>query len=154
MLSLIGSRKDKESVQRLLDVIRSDANGFISSADAMAIDSGHPEDVAREIFLQCLMYHGSKSFSHLLSIVERQVPYVRHKTYNVRYLPLIQDFNSLPQNKLHTIKVTASFWARNTQFLEIILDKYMNYRVLDPASIISWVLSPAVLEEHHTECVA
>lgn len=67
-----------------------------------------------------------------------------------RYLPVLQSLNALPEAKAHTIKVVATFWKRNTQFLEIILDKFMNYRVLDPASIISWILSADNLQQNYS----
>lgn len=34
--------------------------------------------------------------------------------------------------------------------MEIILDKLMNYRVIDPKSILSWALSTEVLDANYT----
>ncbi len=69
--TLIATRKEKESVETVLNEIREKLNGASDGSDAMAIDAGSSEDTVREVFLQCLMFHGSKSFSHLLSVVER-----------------------------------------------------------------------------------
>ena len=69
--TLIATRKEKESVETILNEIREKLNGASDGSDAMAIDAGSSEDTVREVFLQCLMFHGSKSFSHLLSVVER-----------------------------------------------------------------------------------
>lgn len=71
LCSLIASRKEKETVEAILHEIRGKLNGESEVMDAMSIDSGSTEDIVRDVFLQCLMLHGSKSFSHLLSVVER-----------------------------------------------------------------------------------
>ncbi|KAI8816755.1 armadillo-type protein [Fimicolochytrium jonesii] len=95
------------------------------------------EEDAREVLVQCVMLQGSKSFSHLLNIVER-------------YVGLLRDYNTTEEAREHTVRIIADFWKHNTQFLEIVLDKFMNYRVLDPKSIYSWVLSPDVLDSNYT----
>ncbi|KAJ3019710.1 Nuclear cap-binding protein subunit 1 [Thoreauomyces humboldtii] len=93
--------------------------------------------LARDAFVHCVMLQGSKSFSHVLNVVER-------------YISLLREYNATDDAKAHTVRIIAEFWKYNTQFLEIILDKLMNYRVLDPKSIVSWVLDPVVLEKNHT----
>jgi len=40
---------------------------------------------------------------------------------------------------------------RDAQFFEIVLDKFVNYRILDPGSVINWILSSEVLEEGEEE---
>ncbi|TPX62408.1 hypothetical protein PhCBS80983_g00437 [Powellomyces hirtus] len=95
------------------------------------------EDVAREAFIQCVMLQGSKSFSHVLNVVER-------------YIGLLREYNSTEHARGHTVRIINDFWKYNTQFTEIILDKLTNYRVIDPKSIVSWVLDPAVLETSFT----
>lgn len=73
-----------------------------------------------------------------------------------RYLEVLRYVNSSPESRLRTVQIAAAFWKDNTQvsrlihipiiysfaniqFLGIILDKLLNYRVIDPASIITWV---------------
>lgn len=73
-----------------------------------------------------------------------------------RYLEVLRYVNSSPEARLRTVQIAAAFWKDNTQvsrlihipiiysfaniqFLGIILDKLLNYRVIDPASIITWV---------------
>ncbi len=70
--SLIVARKEKELVEAILNETRAKLGGAGAEGEnAMAIDAGTAEDSVRDLFLQCLMFHGSKSFSHLLSVVER-----------------------------------------------------------------------------------
>ncbi|KAJ3320157.1 Nuclear cap-binding protein subunit 1 [Boothiomyces sp. JEL0866] len=92
---------------------------------------------AHEAFLQCIMYQGSKSFSHLLGVVER-------------YLPLLQKINEDEQRQLLTTRVTHAFWENNPQFLEIILTKLVNYKIIEARAIITWLLSPENLEKNCT----
>ncbi|KAI8910107.1 MIF4G like-domain-containing protein [Gorgonomyces haynaldii] len=98
-------------------------------------DPAHAVQVARQVLMESVMFQGSKSFSHVLSVVER-------------YIHLLQHLNSTPEAKQHSVQVIVQFWRDNTQFLEIILDKLVNYRVIDPKSIITFVVSPEVLSEH------
>ncbi|KAJ3150102.1 Nuclear cap-binding protein subunit 1 [Geranomyces michiganensis] len=100
-------------------------------------DPSSPQDVAREAFVQCVMLQGSKSFSHVLNVVER-------------YITLLREQNSSEAARAHTVRIIVDFWKYNTQFLEIILGKFTNYRVIDPRCIVSWVLDPAVLETNYT----
>ncbi|KAJ3050418.1 Nuclear cap-binding protein subunit 1 [Rhizoclosmatium hyalinum] len=67
-----------------------------------------------------------------------------------RYVKTLQQFNTNEQDKLHTVQIITTFWASNTQNLEICLDKLMNYRVIDPVSIIHWVLSEEVLRGQYS----
>ncbi len=68
----------------------------------------NPRDIAHHAFLECIMFQGSKSFSHLLTVIER-------------YLPLLQKWNDSSETRFITTKLTYNFWKSNPQFLEIIL---------------------------------
>ncbi|KAJ3193157.1 Nuclear cap-binding protein subunit 1 [Irineochytrium annulatum] len=116
------------------------ANGAVMSDDVVDVPLGgqwSEDRVVRDLFLQGLLFVGSKSFSHLLNVVERN-------------LKTLQAVNVRPEDKLHTVTIVAAFWKQNPQFLEIILDKLMNYRVIDPTSIVSWALSSAHIDEGAT----
>ena len=65
------------------------------------------EDFIRELFTECVLMLGSKSFSHVLNVIER-------------YLSILQRMNSTPEAKLHTVKIVAQFWRNNTQFMGIL----------------------------------
>ncbi|KAG0091883.1 Component of the cap-binding complex (CBC) [Podila epicladia] len=89
------------------------------------------EDFIRELFIECVLMLGSKSFSHVLNVIER-------------YLSILQRLNSTPEARLHTVKIVAQFWKNNTQFMGILLDKMLNYRVVDAIAIVKWVFEPEV----------
>ncbi|KAJ3022372.1 UNVERIFIED_CONTAM: Nuclear cap-binding protein subunit 1 [Siphonaria sp. JEL0065] len=93
--------------------------------------------VVRDIFVQNVLFLGTKSFSHFLNVVER-------------YVKILQQINVNPEDKLQTVKIIAAFWQGNPQNLEICLDKLMNYRVVDPPSIITWVLDVEFLESNYS----
>ncbi|CAG8720387.1 3359_t:CDS:10, partial [Cetraspora pellucida] len=86
------------------------------------------EQAIRDLFVQCVLMLGSKSFSHVLNVIER-------------YLLILQSLNETPEARLHTVKIVAEFWVNNTQFLGILLDKLLNYRVIDAISVISWLFT-------------
>jgi len=58
--------------------------------------------------------------------------------------------NETNEAKDKTVRVVADFWKYNPQFLEIILDKLVNYRVVEPSNIITWILSDIILSDQYT----
>ncbi|CAG8539323.1 2155_t:CDS:10, partial [Scutellospora calospora] len=86
------------------------------------------EQTIRDLFVQCVLMLGSKSFSHVLNVIER-------------YLQILQSLNESYDARLHTVKIVAEFWVNNTQFLGILLDKLLNYRVIDAIAVISWLFA-------------
>ncbi|KAL1917043.1 uncharacterized protein VTP21DRAFT_5241 [Calcarisporiella thermophila] len=86
---------------------------------------GQGEEASRELFIECALLLGSKSFSHVMNVVER-------------YLSVFQNLNSTPEAKLHTVRIVARFWNKNKQFMGILMDKLLNYRVVDANSIVHW----------------
>lgn len=70
MFQAIGNRENKENIAAIISSIKESSLEYAAS-NSMDIDMPDKDQISREIFLQCLMHHGSKSFSHLLSIVER-----------------------------------------------------------------------------------
>lgn len=85
--------------------------------------------LSREIFLQCILHHGSKSFSHILNITER-------------YLPLLHYVSSSDQAKFEVIRIVQKFWVKNRQMMMIVLDKFINYKILEPTTVVNWLFSP------------
>ncbi|CAG8487792.1 2780_t:CDS:10, partial [Acaulospora morrowiae] len=86
------------------------------------------EHSIRDLFTQCVLMLGSKSFSHVLNVIER-------------YLPILQSLNETFEARVHTVKIVSEFWVNNTQFLGILLDKLLNYRVIDAIAVIYWLLT-------------
>ncbi|KAJ3283233.1 Nuclear cap-binding protein subunit 1, partial [Blyttiomyces sp. JEL0837] len=97
-------------------------------ADKMLADEG-----TRDIFVQNVMFLGSKSFSHMLNVLER-------------FVKILHEFNLSEEDRLNTVSIVATYWRKNPQVLEITLDKLCNYRVIDPLSIITWALSDEVVD--------
>ncbi|KND02543.1 uncharacterized protein SPPG_03001 [Spizellomyces punctatus DAOM BR117] len=132
-----GAEEISDLLQRIRDHATSNAPNAMEGVVGASGGTGTPEDLAREALVQCVMQQGSKSFSHVLNVVER-------------YLTVLRDYNGTEEARSHTVRIIVDFWKDNTQFLEIILDKLMNYRVVTPKSILSWALDPSVLDSHYT----
>ncbi|KAI9346679.1 armadillo-type protein [Pilaira anomala] len=119
---IISSLRGKKSVEEVGDIL----SNFKKEFGAEGMNEQEQTQQVREIFVQCLLLVGSKSFSHILNVVER-------------YLDVLRLVNASPEGRLHTVQIVASFWKNNTQFLGILLDKLLNYRVIDPTSVITWI---------------
>ncbi|KAJ2995348.1 Component of the cap-binding complex (CBC) [Globomyces sp. JEL0801] len=131
----ISGREDVAVVENALEGIHQ----YLSNNNSILSNPEFENTISRvthEALIQCIMFQGSKSFSHLLNVIER-------------YLSLLQKMNEEAENRLLTIKVISSFWQNNFQFLEIILGKLLNYRVVDPKSILTWLLSSEILEVYY-----
>ncbi|KAF9425880.1 Component of the cap-binding complex (CBC) [Entomortierella beljakovae] len=125
--AVLNSLRAKNSIEQIEQTLESMKN-------APRLESLTPlerEDFIRELFTECVLMLGSKSFSHVLNVIER-------------YLTILQRLNSTPEARLHTVKIVAQFWKNNTQFLGILLDKMLNYRVVDAIAIVKWVFEPEV----------
>lgn len=120
--SIIESLRTKKSV----DEVREQLAGFKDELAAQGKNELEQTQQVREMFVQCLLLVGSKSFSHILNVIER-------------YLDVLRYVNTTPEGRFHTVQIVASFWKNNTQFLGILLDKLLNYRVIDPTSVITWI---------------
>ncbi|OUM65327.1 hypothetical protein PIROE2DRAFT_7708, partial [Piromyces sp. E2] len=123
-----------------INVILEKINNYVSekkeNAASMDVDEQdlNPESVVLEIVVQSAMMVGSKSFSHILNVVES----------------ILTSLNVTNEAKDKTVRFVADFWKYNPQFLEIILDKLVNYRVVDPSNIITWILSDIILSDQYT----
>lgn len=85
------------------------------------------ENLVKECFLQSLLFQGSKSFSHLLNVIEK-------------YLPLLKRQNETLEMQKQTVKVIFGFWKANTQFLEVCLGKFINYQIVDLKVVIEHLM--------------
>ncbi|KAJ3045244.1 Nuclear cap-binding protein subunit 1 [Rhizophlyctis rosea] len=142
----LSKKAGPEEVRETLQKIRNHAAGKPLSSSAMNIDSGaeeetdmgsgvvlgDPKQIAREVLVQCLLKHGSLSFSHFLNVTER-------------YVGPLRECNERDDDCAHTVRIIADFWAESPQNMEIVFDKLMNYRVVDPLSILRWLLSDEML---------
>lgn len=89
--------------------------------------------IVRDIMTQVVLHIGSRSFSHFLNIVER-------------YHALLRQLSSTPSMRLAILTSTTRFWARSPQWVMIVLDKLMQYRIVEPADVVAFVFDPPTAE--------
>ncbi|BGO90576.1 hypothetical protein NBRC10512_005296 [Rhodotorula toruloides] len=92
------------------------------------------ENVKRDMAVQTILNVGSRSFSHFLNALER-------------YLTLLRNLSSSPSARQHLLNTVAAFWKRHPQFHLIVLDKLLQYRLVDTRDVIAWVFAPSEEQE-------
>jgi len=101
------------------------------------IISVHGHKVAIEVVVQTLLHVGSKSFTHLVTVLER-------------YGYVLNKLASDQSNQILVIAEVAKLWKNSAQMTAIAIDRMMGYRIISNISIVSWVFSPANVEQFHT----
>ncbi|CAO1628956.1 unnamed protein product [Sympodiomycopsis kandeliae] len=116
-----------ESLKR--DLIQSDS--AIPEEDSLGkvATEAEAEIIVRDIVIQVVLNIGSRSFSHFLNIVER-------------YHGLLRQLSSSPSMRSAILASTTRFWARSAQWVIIVLDKLMQYRIVEPADVINFIFYP------------
>jgi len=61
-----------------------------------------------------------------------------------RYLVLLRNLSPSPSKKQDLLHAVSTFWRRNGQFHLIVLDKLLQYRLLEPSDVVDWVFSAQV----------
>ncbi|BGP23709.1 Nuclear cap-binding protein subunit 1 [Rhodotorula toruloides] len=92
------------------------------------------ENAKRDMAVQTILNVGSRSFSHFLNALER-------------YLTLLRNLSSSPSARQHLLTTVAAFWKRHPQFHLIVLDKLLQYRLVDTRDVIAWVFTPSEAQE-------
>jgi len=121
--SLLAKMRSKETSEQLLTYIDGEISPRVAS----------PE-VKLEIVTQTLLQAGSKSFSHLLNTIERNI---------VLFNAIIKT----TEQKLAVVQSVAEFWRDSQQHIIILLDKLMTYKIIDGTSIVNWLFSLSNLRE-------
>ncbi|GAA5937525.1 hypothetical protein JCM10213_007267 [Rhodosporidiobolus nylandii] len=99
-----------------------------------ALEAEHnltPDDadkVKRDMAVQTILHVGSRSFSHFLNALER-------------YLTLLRHLTPSQSTRQHLLTIVATFWRRNPQFHLIVLDKLLQYRLVDTRDVVVWVFA-------------
>lgn len=137
-MQLHNSVKAKASVP----VVEADIHSFeqsILAPDALPTDDtatrglvNSPEDAAlvvRDVAMQALLNAGSRSFSHLLNVMER-------------YNDLLRQLSSTPSARITLLDSATRFWAKSPQWVLIVIDKLLQYRIIEPADVIEFVFTP------------
>jgi nuclear cap-binding protein subunit 1 len=106
---IIESLRTKKSVEEVRDILATYKKELESQGQTEAEQTQH----VRQMFVQCLLLVGSKSFSHILNVVER-------------YLDVLRFVNTTPEGRLHTVQIVASFWKNNTQVKHIYIYIYIS----------------------------
>ncbi|KAI5829567.1 hypothetical protein K523DRAFT_241884 [Schizophyllum commune Tattone D] len=121
ILNLLRGRAKAEDVIAHLETVKGTLEGG---------DVSDAEATVRDMATQALLNVGSRSFSHLLNAIER-------------YLPLLRTLAGQVGGNAHTdiLVSAASFWASSPQLITIVFDKLMQYQIVDPKDVVTWVFA-------------
>lgn len=143
-LSLIQSLRARATAEVILAEMQSfkkditpDSASFLPSSDDSAAERAsfkvksedEAEVVIRDVVIQAILSVGSRSFSHLLNMLEK-------------YHPLLRQLTTTPVMRLIILSSTARFWCKSPQWIQICVDKLLQYRLVEPSDVIHFVFSP------------
>lgn len=97
----------------------------------------HGLEVTIEVVVQTLLDIGSKSFTHLITVLER---------YGQIISKMCPDYDK----QVMLISEVSSYWQNHAQMTAVAIDRMMGYRLISNLAIVSWVFSPANIEQFHT----
>ncbi|XP_045793074.1 nuclear cap-binding protein subunit 1 [Trifolium pratense] len=93
-------------------------------------------EVTLRVVVQTLLNIGSKSFTHLITVLER-------------YGQVISKICPDEDKQIMLIAEVGSFWKSNTQMTAIAIDRMMGYRLVSNLAIVRWVFSEKNVEQFH-----
>lgn len=108
----------------------------LSSWAEEKIISVHGSKDALEVVVQTLLDIGSKSFTHLTTVLER-------------YAQVIAGLCSDEEKQVWLINEVSSFWKNSTQMTALTIDRMMGYRLVSNLAIVAWVFSPVNVDQFH-----
>ncbi|KAK1393168.1 nuclear cap-binding protein subunit 1 [Heracleum sosnowskyi] len=97
----------------------------------------HGLDVALKVIVHTLLEIGSKSFTHLITVLER-------------YGQVIAKICPDQEKQILLIDEVNCFWKNSTQMTALTIDRMMGYRLISNLAIVRWVFSPTNIELFHT----
>ena len=97
----------------------------------------HGFEITLSVIGQTLLDIGSKSFTHLITVLER-------------YGQVIARICPDQDKQVMLIAEVGSYWKNSTQLTAITIDRMMGYRLISNLAIVRWVFSPANIEQFHT----
>ncbi|WCJ36842.1 Nuclear cap-binding protein subunit 1 [Euphorbia peplus] len=97
----------------------------------------HDWEIALSVVVQTFLDVGSKSFTHLMTVLER---------YGQVFARMCPDHDK----QVMLIAEIGSYWMNNGQMTAIAIDRMMGYRLISNLAIVRWVFSPANVELFHT----
>ncbi|PUZ41115.1 hypothetical protein GQ55_9G478100 [Panicum hallii var. hallii] len=93
-------------------------------------------EFALDVVSQTLLDIGSKSFTHLITVLER-------------YGQIISKLCPNEEMQLLLMDEVSAYWKNSTQMTAIAIDRMMGYRLISNLAIVKWVFSPANVEQFH-----
>ncbi|KAG5437801.1 hypothetical protein PCANB_000515 [Pneumocystis canis] len=84
--------------------------------------------------VQCVLHLGARSFSYALNTIERNLPGLRARC------------NANEKSRRQTIDIIIKFWKNQPGIGVTLINKFLNYSIIDTISIIEWVLLDADIE--------
>ncbi|KAI7750295.1 hypothetical protein M8C21_005816 [Ambrosia artemisiifolia] len=94
-------------------------------------------DVCLRVVVQTLLDIGSKSFTHLITVLER-------------YGQVIAKICPNEDTQIMLISEVATFWKNSSQTTAITIDRMMGYRLISNLAIVKWVFSASNIDLFHT----
>ncbi|TYJ02749.1 hypothetical protein E1A91_A13G250700v1 [Gossypium mustelinum] len=96
----------------------------------------HGQEITLSVVIQTLLDIGSKSFTHLITVLER-------------YGQVMAKLCSDQDKQVMLISEVGSYWKNNAQMTAIAIDRMMGYRLISNLAIVRWVFSPENIEQFH-----
>lgn len=97
----------------------------------------HGFEITLSVIVQTLLDIGSKSFTHLITVLER-------------YGQVIARICPDQDKQVMLIDEVSSYWKNSAQLTAITIDRMMGYRLISNMAIVRWVFSPVNFELFHT----
>lgn len=102
-----------------------------------SVNPTHSPEITITIIVQTLLDIGSKSFTHLITVLER-------------YGQVIAKLCPDEDRQVLLMEEVSSYWQNNTQMTALSIDRMMGYRLISNLAIVRWVFSPANVDQFHT----
>jgi nuclear cap-binding protein subunit 1 len=115
------------------------ASSLPASTEAPTTQPEIEDALARDITLQAILLLGSKSISHVLNALERSLPVLRDLFPDHRYASDPAAVKAMRQG----LRAAWDVNQMSEQMGEIVVDKLLNYRVVDAGVVCGWVLERA-----------
>ncbi|CAH9076279.1 unnamed protein product [Cuscuta europaea] len=97
----------------------------------------HGLEITCTVIIQTLLDIGSKSFTHLITVLER-------------YGQVIAKICTDEDKQVMFITELSSYWKSNGQMTAIAIDRMMGYRLISNLAIVRWVFSSENVDQFHT----
>ncbi|GAO48682.1 hypothetical protein SAICODRAFT_59162 [Saitoella complicata NRRL Y-17804] len=131
---------DNEDVKVLLEMIRTKKPADEIETQLKKVEDkaeGTEQEKARKaqhVLVQCVLQLGEKSFSHALNTFERSLPV------------LLARCASSTEARRFTVGCVMEYWAPQPSIGATLLDKLLNYTVLNPLAVVEWFFTEGDVE--------